>query len=263
MNGAATEEYKALTARLDDVSSRAERGEVAYTHMLNPKECKWAEGYLKYKGVSYALFGGYGDAERKRVYIFPDYIEPRENVEETLEEYGYSCGISVLTVRGSGYEKIGHRDIMGAILGLGIKRSVLGDLCPLENTSFAVFVDSEVATFVAENLERVGRDKVEVSVAPVKSVIIPPRKTHEIRDTVASRRLDAVVAALCNLSRDKARGLVEAGLVEIDFESEERPDFTVRDGAVLSVRGYGRFAVSSVGESTRKGRFRLEAKKYM
>lgn len=263
MNGVNSEEYKSLVARLDDGISKAERGEIALTHILDLKECKWAEEYLRRRGAGYAFFGGYADAERKRAYIFPDYVEMTENAEHTLEEYGYSSGISALRVKLSGYEKIGHRDVLGAILGLGIKRSVLGDLCPLENGDFAVFVDSEVAPFVADNLVKVGRDTVQTLALDTEQVNIPPRKTQEIKDTVASPRLDAIVAALCNLSRDKARGMVEAGLVEIDFENEERPDFPVRDGAVLSVRGQGRFIISSVGELTRKGRYRLEAKKYV
>lgn len=263
MNALNTEEYKSLIARLDDRLAKAERGEIALTHMLDPKECKWAESYLRIRGGSYGLFGGYEGAERKRAYIFPDYVEMSEDIEHTLEEYGYSSELSALVIKGSGYEKIGHRDVLGAVLGLGIKRSVLGDLCPLDDGSFALFADSEVAPFISESLERVGRDKVRVTLAPPKSVSVPERKTREIKDTVASPRLDAIVAALCSLSREKARGLVEAGLVELDFEKEERPDRTVSDGAVLSVRGQGRFVVVAVGETTRKGRYRLEAKKYV
>ena len=227
MNGTNSEEYKSLIARLDDGLAKAERGEVALTHFLDPKECRWAEGHLKRIGRAYAIFGGYADAERKRAYIFPDYVEMQEGVEQTLEEYGYSCGISLLTVKGSGYEKIGHRDVLGAILGLGIKRSVLGDLCPLENGDFAVFADSEVAGFVADNLQKIGRDTVQIRVADMTEVSIPPRKTREIKDTVASPRLDAVIAALCNLSREKARGMVEAGLVD---GANKRKALTPRKG---------------------------------
>ena len=101
MNGTNSEEYKSLIARLDDGLAKAERGEVALTHFLDPKECRWAEGHLKRIGRAYAIFGGYADAERKRAYIFPDYVEMQEGVEQTLEEYGYFCGISLLTVKGS------------------------------------------------------------------------------------------------------------------------------------------------------------------
>ena len=265
MNGVGSEEYKALVARLDDALSKAEKGELAISRMLDPKERRWAEDHLKRRGAQYAFFGGYGEAERQKAYVFPDYIEIGDgsDIEHLLEEYGYSCGISALTVKGSGYEKIGHRDVLGAVLGLGIKRSVLGDLCPLDNGDFIVFADSDVGAFVADNLTKIGRDTVRVTVADTRGVSIPPRKTQEIKDTVASPRLDAVVAALCNLSRDRARAAVEAGLVDVDFEKEERPDFTVHNGAVLSVRGQGRFTVSSVDGLTRKGRYRLEAKKYI
>ena len=106
-------------------------------------------------------------------------------------------------------------------------------------------------------------DKVKTKKSEKGEWEAPERKMQPIHDTVASGRLDAVVAALCNLSRDKARTAVESGLVEIDFESEERPDRTVNTPAVISVRGVGKFRVLSLCDKTKKGRYRLEAEKYV
>jgi RNA-binding protein YlmH len=84
-----------------------------------------------------------------------------------------------------------------------------------------------------------------------------------ISDTVASPRLDCIVGALCSLSREKARATVESGLVELDFEREERPDRTVSAPCIISVRGYGRFRINSVSDMTKKGRYRLNAEKFV
>ena len=93
------------------------------------------------------------------------------------------------------------------------------------------------------------------------SLCIEPRTT-ELSDTVASARLDCVVASLCRLSREKARECVLSELVELNFEVEDRPDHAVEAPAILSVRGVGRFRVLSLSELTKKGRLRLRAEKY-
>ena len=89
------------------------------------------------------------------------------------------------------------------------------------------------------------------------------RRFQMIHDTVASERLDCILAALTNLSREKAQGMIRAGLVEVDFLTEQRPDRAVPEGAMLSVRGYGRYEVIGTDGVTRKGRLRLHAKKFI
>ena len=84
-----------------------------------------------------------------------------------------------------------------------------------------------------------------------------------ISDTVASARLDCIVAAICSLSREKARAAVISGLVEVNFENETAPDKNLSVPAVVSVRGYGKFRINSVSDVTRKGRLRLDADKYL
>ena len=80
---------------------------------------------------------------------------------------------------------------------------------------------------------------------------------------MASPRFDCVVAALCSLSRAKAAEVISAGLAELDYECEERTDRQISPPCVISVRGYGKFAVRSVSDVTKKGRFRLFADKYV
>jgi len=263
-------EFEALTARLDDLAEKAERGDVGVSQFLTPREQSLAERYLRKKGIHYNLFGGYDTAERRRLYLLPDYMEGFEGehtgfFEDRLSEYGFESYITALRIKGSGYERLKHRDVLGALLGLGIERSVLGDILILDEDSseFVAVCDSAISAYIGNELTFVARDKVKVEPINISEVDIPQRKTQAVNDTVAAPRLDAVVAALCDLSREKARLTVTSGLVEIDFESEERPDSTVSEGAVISVRGYGRFRVISLSDKTRKGRYRLSAEKYV
>ncbi len=268
MNFRENEDTRVLTARLDDLSARAEGGELAVTDFLSPRELIIGKRYLEQKGESFCFFGGFSGAERKRAYILPDYMaelsRKATELDGALSEFGYSSAVSALIIRGSGYRTLTHRDFLGSLLGLGIERSVLGDIILLgdDKKEALVFCDENISEFILGELRAVANDKVRVERAG-DDIDIPPRKTQPIYDTVASSRIDAVVAALCNLSRERARAAVVSGLVEIDFESEERPDGNVSAGAVVSVRGFGKYRIISVSDKTRKGRYRLEAEKYV
>ena len=257
------EGLNALYARLSDLCGRAERGEMAVSAFLSPAELHFAENYLKTCGARFGSYGGYADAERKRVLVLPDYMEDAR-IPEDLETYGESPRISALQITGSGYVTLSHRDFLGALLGLGLERSVVGDIHLTDGAQGAyVWVEESIAPFVCSELRSVGRDTVKVKEVTLPDGFSPVRKTIPIRDTVASPRLDAVVASLCSLSREQARETVERGLVELNYESEERGDRTVTAPAVISVRGHGKFRVTSLSELTKKGRLRLVAEKYV
>lgn len=261
------EKRDALLARLEDLSARADRGEVAVGAFLSPREARQAAAYAKREGLPFAFFGGYDDAERVRVYALPAYMETEEDVPlpVLLRDYGDTDGIAALSIKGSGYVTLTHRSYLGSLLGLGIERDVLGDLVVLdENGHEAVlFCDAQIVPFLLGELHKVGSDTVRVREVAPETVVLPPRRMAPIHDTVASARLDAVVAALCNLSRERARVAVVSGLVEVEFECEERPDFVLRTPCILSVRGVGRFRVLDVSEQTKKGRLRLVAEKFL
>ncbi|MBQ8345961.1 MAG: hypothetical protein IJY42_06835, partial [Clostridia bacterium] len=178
---------------------------------------------------------------------------------------GESARIVLLSVTGSGYCALSHRDFLGALLGRGLERGVMGDLIVADaaRPTAYLWLDEEICDFVLNEWKTVGRDHVKVCRAERPPFDQLRRQTVPLRDTVASPRLDGVVAALCSLSRDKAAGMVVGGLVELDYLTEDRGDRTVCAPAVISVRGYGKFKVLSLSEPTKKGRIRLEAEKYV
>ncbi len=262
------EEFGHLFARLDDLAARSAKGEVAISPFLSPRELYFSEKYLQRKGVRAVSFGGVRDAERRRLYLLPEYMDEtdEERLSATLRDFGFESEIAAIRVRGSGYRALSHRDFLGSLLGLGLTRSVLGDILPLgeEQREAVVLCESGIAPFLETHLERVGNDKVSLSRVGEEELrtLSAERRRTPISDTVASARLDCVVAALCRLSRERARECVERELVELNFEKETRPDRTVDAPAILSVRGVGRFRVLSLGGQTKKGRLRLVAEKY-
>ena len=264
MNTRDGEGLSELFARLDDMVGKSERGELAVSSFLTPREQHYARKYLERMGAHLISFGGYADAERQRIYILPDYMEGVDSSAD-FEDYGFSCEIATLEINGSGYRNLTHRDYLGSLLGLGLERSVIGDIVVLDEKGrqAVVFCESRISRFIEEMLEKVANDKVKVRQIEISENFLPKRKFAPISDTIASSRLDCIVAALCSLSRAKAAETITGGLVELDFEREERPDRVVSAPAQISVRGFGKFRIHSTGEQTKKGRYRLSADKYI
>ena len=261
------EEFGLLYAHIEDLCVRAQKGELADSSFLSPRELHYACRYLARMGVSAYPFGGYADAERQKLYVLPDYIESDDlcegNFVSHLREFGLDAELCAIRIEGSGYRTLTHRDFLGSLLSLGIERDVLGDiLVDSDGHAATVFCESQMLSFLNAELLRVANDKVRIKPVSLESVEVPERQFEKICDTVASARLDCVVAALCSLSREKARQTVTGGFVELNYENEERPDREVETPAVLSVRGYGRYRVVRLEDRTRKGRLRLEAEKY-
>ncbi|MBO5203460.1 MAG: hypothetical protein J6B72_02480 [Clostridia bacterium] len=258
------EEFVRLYARLDDLCAEAERGGVGISDFLSPKEAHYAGEYLAHSGVPHFLWGGYEGAERQRIYVLPEYMESVSDAS-ALAEYGFDGDTVCVRISTDGYRRLSHRDYLGSMLGLGVERSALGDIlvCGESGESATVFCKRAMSVFFCAELKKVASEKARVEEIAADEAQIPEKRFQPISDTVASARIDCVVAALCSLSREKARTAVESGLVELDFECEERPDRTVSAPCLVSVRGYGRYRVLSVNDKTKKGRYRLTAEKFL
>ena len=281
MNGYAMQDetIRLLLSRLDDLCDRGARGEAGVSPYLTPREAKYARIHLsaRLRGGTAVLWGGYPEAERVRVFILPDYAEGLADPEALaadpvaalvgagLEDPADTIREAVcpIHVKGSGFRELTHRDYLGSVLGLGLERDAVGDILIPDAHSAILLTDTRVGDFLAMSLTKVATDTVKISRLPEGVPLAGTRRLQPISDTVASQRLDCVVAALCNLSREKAQMAVKAGLCELDYEAVEDCSATVDAPAVISVRGYGKFAVHAFDGVTKKGRVRLVAGKYV
>jgi len=278
-------EILSLYARLNDLFSLSARGEITATAFLSPRECLYAASFCEARireGGAF-LWGGFplsdGDIppERRRMLLLPEYAvgfvspdalarDPVAALSSTgLDELArYAAdSVRILQIKGSGFRKLSHRDYLGSVLGLGLERSVIGDIFVADDVSAYLACKGDLADFLVSNLTNVSADTVRVSRMPVGFVPPVEQKRQAIRDTVASERLDCVVAALTNFSREKAQVAVRSGLVDLNYETVEACDTTVEPPCVLSVRGVGKFSVLSFDGETKKGRMRLSAEKYV
>ena len=252
----------ALLARAADLYRRAENGELVFSSFLTPRE----QHILKTRSTRSAqpLFcGGYPEAERARALFMPAYMRDLDDdVREALLQEALQEAVVPLLVKGSGFHALSHRDFLGAVLHLGIERDAIGDLCAASEHACILFCDRVMATFLKESLLRVAGDAVTVSEAMLPPDFNGGRSFLPLTDTVASPRADAVVAALCNLSRERAQALFARELVQMNYEPLEKYDREVPEGAVLTIRGYGKFIIRALSDKTKKGRYRLLAEKY-
>lgn len=259
-----TEEEHRLLAHADELLGRARAGEITCTPYLTPREQAVLAAHLAAVPGEWEVDGGYPGAERARVFFLPEYVQEAEGelraelLAETKEEQ-----LAALCVVGSGYRELAHRDYLGAALNLGIRREALGDICVVSPHEAVLFADRVLAGFLCETLTRVANDAVRVRCFDLPPGFDGGRRLLSGSDTVPSPRADAVVAAICNLSREKAQALFREGRVEIGYEPAEKPDRPVQAGEVLVIRGFGKFVVRSLADKTKKGRYRLLFDRYL
>ena len=275
---ARTEEERLLLAHTEDLLVRSE-GSIVSGDFLNLGEQYLIRAFLsqcgKTENTDYVFFGGYPAAERRMLFLFPSYIadsmqylsDPAEQNSDSADASAAICQsegcIRALKIEGSGYKVLSHRDYLGSLLALGIERSTVGDIAVPDDRTAILFVKAAMADYLMTALERIGSDKVHIrSLSDEEGMQTPDTRRWEIfSDTVASLRLDGIVAAATNLSRDKAKQLVTGGFVDVDFRPCDAPDTELAAGTYLSIRGHGRYLFSDVDGTSKKGRIRIRIKK--
>ncbi len=259
-------ETEFLYARLSDLYSRMQKGIFCVSPFFSPAELVFARRWISRAGArdNAVIFGGYGEAERARVYFLPDFMlyEAELDISNILSDYGCSDPTVILSVCGSGYRELSHRDFMGALLSLGIKRDVIGDIVCVSPYEAYIFCDAGIVPYIKESLCKVANDSVTLKEAELKDINLGVRNFTEIHDTVASLRFDSVISAACNLSREVSKKLILSGVCELNYESVISPDRELCEGDIFSIRGKGKFVLSSCGGLNRRTRLRITVLKY-
>ena len=247
-------EDRLLLAKVLDKYEQSQRKNIpAATPFLSPREQQLAQALLNAAGVrsGYALDGGYGEAERKIVVFLPDWAEGAEG-ELVFLRAAFHGADSVLT----------HRDILGSLMGLGVERDRLGDILVSPHSADIVAAPSLRDFFLREWTEA-GRVKLTVTEIAREELLLPQVQVKLIRDTVSSLRLDAVTATAFAMSRGKAAELIPADRVNLDHVPCLKPDKPVAEGAVLTVRGFGKAKLREVGGLSKKGRTGITVERYL
>ena len=241
---AQTSEDRLLLAKLwDKINAGIRKNIPSNTGFLSPREQELAR-YLFGEPEGLYAFGGWEEAERKMLVYLPEYL-----TEDALwEEDGPCACLRATFFQG---DSLSHRDFLGALMAAGIARETLGDIC-VGKGSCDFFVTSEIAPYILQNFTSAGRTKLRLERIPLKEAAIPEPEVKEIRDTLASLRLDSVIASGFRIGRSLAAQYVSAGKAAIDGLPCEKPDKAVTEGMKISVRGLGKLRLAAVNGKTKK-----------
>lgn len=255
--GAMGEDRLALAKVLDRASQAQNRNIPAATDFFSPQQQMQILDLLRLAGIpetDYVRLGGYDGAERNLFLFIPDWLD----VENALEQSPIRC----LRAEFHTEYALNHRDFLGSLMGMGIVREKIGDILVGPDSADLIVLDT-VEEFLLQSWDSAGRAKLSVSAINPAHIHIPEVKCQEIRDTVASLRLDAVAASGFRMGRGKAAELIASGRVQVNWRECTKPDKLLSAGDIVSARGFGKFEVTEVGGMTRKGRTSIVLKRYL
>jgi len=242
-----------LERRAEELWRRSlDRSIVTHTNFLTPAE-QYTLAHLPHLRPALYLWGGFPDAERRIAFFLPEYL--------TAEDFDPVEYLTAFQIR-CRFAEIGHRDVLGSLLGLGLERWSIGDIYVSGEEAWFFCLPS-VAGLISMELTRIGRNGADVREIPLDQVTLPERHREEVRFTVSSLRLDAVLAGVFHLSRGTAAELIESGAVQLNYAVCEKTSAPVEPGDVFSLRGYGKACLREIGGKSRKDRIHLVVERYV
>ena len=248
-------EDKVLLAKLwDKINAGMRKNIPANTCFLSPREQEMAR-YLFGEPEGLHFFGGYEDAERKMLIFLPDYLE-----EAAFFEEDSPCAC----LRATFYQgdSPSHRDFLGALMGAGLGRESIGDICVGQGSCF-LFVTAQVAPYLLSSFTGAGRTHVQLEAVSLGQVQVSEPEVKEIKDILASLRLDSVISSGFRIGRSLAAQYISAGKAAIDGLPCEKPDKQVTEGAKISVRGLGKIKLAKINGTTKKDRISVVLHRYV
>lgn len=238
------EEHPFVALALDWIRNVADKQQQIITPFLNPRQVYVLQQLLAQQTALHAVFcGGVKTAEQQRAWLAPDYVP--------IEEAGDCRIVAFQITYATKFHRLAHRDILGSLMGIGLKRSAFGDIIN-EGNQWFFMADEQIASFVQTQITRMGTVPVRLQEVPLHSVPEPHSAWRTCQEVVASLRLDAVVAQAFHLSRQQAKEAVTSGRVKHNWVTVVKADHEVGEQDIISVRGLGRLRIDALlGHSKR------------
>ena len=241
-----TREEQQLEKHFRDLARTAyQRGIAVFSDFLNLNELNIFQSLRgEFSYLETETFGGYELAERQ-IAVF------RPEAPVFYADYPVKC-LKITPLNAKFAEDLNHRDYLGAVLNLGIDRACLGDILVEEDVAY-LFCLERMADFIRDNLIRIRHTSVYVEQVEAENFHYEP-KYKEVSGTVASVRLDKLLALAFNASRSSLTGLIEGGKVFVNGKLVTSNGYEPKEGDLISVRGMGRFRFRETGGQSKKGR---------
>lgn len=219
------------------------------TDFLDPRQAFILESIIGSDSeLVYSFYGGYESAERRRALIYPSYYEPtEEDYQVELYEIQYPVKFGSLS----------HGKILGTLLSSGIRREFFGDIIS-DGERWQFFINHEVANFVISQLDKIGSMSVKVKQINYTDILVAKDSWEFETDTVTSLRVDNIISAVFNISRQRSKLLVDSGKVKVNWVEIQRSDFMLALLDIISIRGFGRIQLRTIEGKTKKDKHRVQ-----
>jgi RNA-binding protein YlmH len=235
---------------LDKINRVKRTWEDAYTDFLNPDEQILLQKMCAGEGVYCGFFGGKG------------YWEKAVGVISNTEDKS-DFPVDIIRIRGNfKFEKLTHRDYLGSILSLGIRREKIGDINVFEDGA-EIWILNEISDYVCFNLSKIKHTGIKAEKIDWKDAREKVQNFKEMNVNVPSMRLDCMVAAAAGLSRNEASELIKSGDVKVNYNIISESSTKIKEEDMLSIKGFGRFQIISVIGTTRSQRINIAIKKFI
>lgn len=226
--------------------------EIACTDFLDPYQRELAYSILNRIDVSYCSEGGLEDSERKSILIFPEYM-----TKEAIEN-----PIRAIKINGNfKFNDLSHRDYLGAIMGLGIKREKVGDILIKESFT-TVVTQAEILEFFMYNLKSIGKESVNLEEIDLSEIEKVEEEFIDKNLTISSLRLDSLISSICNISRSKSAILIGQDKVKVNWKPINNISYEIKEGDVLSIRKFGRIKLVECMGKSKKDKEKVVARIY-
>lgn len=236
----------------DLISIGSKSGMPKFSGFLTEREQQLAQIQSDIAKVECFFWGGHGEAVRRM--FCSQKAEPEDFPLEAV------TFIRPSSYARSGKDMLSHRDFLGALMSLGIKRDQIGDIA-VSGEGAVVFASQNVLPLILDEISKIGRVGVR-SERGIK-IALPQQKFEEIYLAVSSLRIDAIISGVCGLSRDRAASLIRSGGTVVNGIEISSSSANLEEGDVFSVKGYGKFVFSDLGSLTKKGKTHVTIKKYI
>lgn len=257
------EDKLAIAKILDKIKLMQSRNRFENTDFLDlAQKTLVKETVDKQTVASYHFYGGYENAERTMLVLLPDTFADFD--KEKLETKIYNQIISVIriTLPKELWGSYIHKNYLGALIKLGLKREKIGDILVREDGADIV-ISKEIEKFLLTNLNTLTRfQKSKIEKVELKDIKIIEKEREIIKINIPSMRLDCIVGELAKCSRNEANSIIASERVFINFKEEIRTSKEIKQEDIITIRGKGRFKITKILGYTKSGRINLEVEKW-
>ncbi len=246
------EQVNTITKVLDRANICADKEITRYMDFLDPYLAIVSEELLNkyFNNINYVVSGGYINAERKMLGLFPSYMDPLK------------LPLKLVKINFSKINQISHRDVLGSLMGLGLKREKIGDII-INNDIIQIIISEDISEFIEIHLNKIGKYNVEKEVTDLINIIPKIEEYKYIYGNVNSLRLDSVCSEGFGISRNKVSRDIRNDRIKVNFKPMNSPSHDIDEGDLISYRGNGRILLEEILGKTKKDRFKISIKKFI